>query len=326
MAASIWRQLLSYSQPGSQLSTPSSVRDRLLYGCAQPVLALRMLVSSRVLLLDALFPVLMLAGFCSLSALLHLKIGQLPEDEESIRLIGFWTRFFAAFAMLAPLPSILFAAHYARLAATAYRTFSLGDCEPRRESLFRSAIHALKQAAVISIAVAPLVGLAAKIPHVGTVLAASLGAVWALHWVVVEAFDSARVHATSPSGLAASTETSVAAPDVDSQANPSVVPEIWFVRACEHAGARIPVVGFVVRWFAALCRYLAKPWKEEIALTEQHTVLMLGFAVMTALLLATPILNLLFRPTIVIAAVHLLAHLPRTAPKVVSVPADSASR
>ena len=313
--SSVWQKFLSYSKPGTPLSDPVSALDRLLYGCAQPLLALRILLSHRDLLLDALFPALMLAGFCTLSALLHLQIGHLPEDEESLRVIGFWPRFFAAFAMLAPLPSILLSAHYARLAASAYRKLSIGECEPRRESIFRAAIHALKQAAVISIAVAPLVALATKVPLVGTALAASLGAIWALHWVVVEAFDSARVCASSPSGSSVPTENSAAAPDAASQAIPSVVPEIWFVRACVYAGARVPVVGFVFRWFASLCRYLAKPWQEEIALTEQHTVLMLGFSVMTALLLATPILNLFFRPIILVAAVHLLANLPSTAPK-----------
>lgn len=316
---SVWQQFLLYSKPGAALPSQPSVWNRLLYGIAQPLLALRVLLSSRELLIDALFPALMLAGFCALSALLHLRIGEVPDDEASLRALGFWHRFYAAFAMLAPLPSILFAAHYGRLAATAYRQFALGPCEPRREPLFRSAIHALKQAAVIAIAVAPLVGISAKVPLIGPALAASLGAIWALHWVVVEAFDSARVR---PVQNATPSADSASAPSEDSASTP-VVPEIWFVRACAHAGSRIPVLGFLLRWFASLCRYLARPWQEEIALTEQHTVLMLGFAGMTAVLLATPILNLLFRPTIIIAAVHLLAHLPASAEKALSVPADS---
>lgn len=314
--ASVWQQFLSYSKPRASLPIHPSVLHRLLYGCAQPLLALRMLATNRVLLIDALFPALMLAGFCALAALLHLRIGHLPDDEEALRAFGFWHRFYAAFAMLAPLPSILFAAHYARLAATAHRQLALGDCTPRRDPLFRSALHALKQALVIAIAVAPLIAVAAKVPLFGTALAASLGALWALHWVVVEAFDSARVLLVADAAPLTGSGPAPVPPAIPA----AQVPEIWFVRACAHAGSRIPFIGFVLRWFASLCRYLARPWQEEIALTEQHTVLMLGFAVMTALLLATPILNLLFRPTIIIAAVHLLAHLPADPEKVPSVP------
>jgi hypothetical protein len=78
----------------------------------------------------------------------------------------------------------------------------------------------------------------------------------------------------------------------------------------------VPIAGrplaFLVRTFARICDRLAVPFREEIALLEQHRALGLGFAVATSALLAIPGLNLLFRPIIIVAASHLLGHLEAT--------------
>lgn len=298
----LWRRLLSYSIPGMRLPPSASRGERVLYGLAQPVLGLRMLASDRTLLVESLKPALLLAGFCALAALLHLQIGDEHSSGEVLREHGFWHRFYAAFAVLAPLPSILLAPHYCQLAATAHDRLCLGACKARRASLVHAVIHALKQAAVVAIAVAPLLGVLGWLPLFGRAFAAMVGALWALHWVVVEAFDGARVVRVS----IATVQT-----PAGSDGEAASTPETWFVRALVHAADRLPVVGIPLRWFASLCRFLARPWQEEIALTESHPWFVLGFALMTAALLATPVLNLLFRPIIIIASVHLLARLPR---------------
>ena len=315
---SLWQRFLSYSSPNLDVPLPASAIDRFLFGVAQPILALRLLLSEQGFLIDALKPALLLAGFCALAALLHLEIG----GTESVQHLGFLRRFYATFAVLAPLPSIVLSTHYARLAAKAYRRFQFGDCAHLRSSLWQAAIHALKQALVIAIAVAPLLGLVKHVPWLGTGLAAMVGALWALHWVVVEAFDSARV---APVSVEANPPSDNRFENVEGR-NPQAAtapepPEVWFVRPMFRLADRLPIGKRMVRWFASFCRYLSRPWQEEIALTEAHPVLVFGFALTTAALLATPVLNLLFRPIIVTAAVALLGQLARS-----RAPADAAQR
>jgi uncharacterized protein involved in cysteine biosynthesis len=55
------------------------------------------------------------------------------------------------------------------------------------------------------------------------------------------------------------------------------------------------------------------PWREEVALVEDHPVLMLGFALSTAAVLAVPVLNLAFRPIVIVGACHVLGQLEATA-------------
>ncbi|HEX9102861.1 MAG TPA: hypothetical protein VF997_11690, partial [Polyangia bacterium] len=119
--------------------------------------------------------------------------------------------------------------------------------------------------------------------------------VWALHWIVVDAFDAARV--LQPGQTLA---------DLDALADKERQP--WFVRLLAQ-GESVPVVGRVLVKFARWCDKLARPWREEIALVEEQPSLMIGFALSTAALVATPVLNLLFRPIVLIGAAHVLGRL-----------------
>jgi uncharacterized protein involved in cysteine biosynthesis len=87
------------------------------------------------------------------------------------------------------------------------------------------------------------------------------------------------------------------------------MPPPWYVRWLLEAAERVPIGGSVVRWFARVCDRLSLPWREEIALVEQHRALTVGFALSTAALLAIPILNLAFRPIVIIAASNILGQL-----------------
>jgi hypothetical protein len=262
---------------------PVANQDRVIYGLTQPLLGMRMLITHRPLLEAALIPVGVLAAFCAVVALL----GHRGD---------FLHRFYATFAVLAPLPSIVFAAHYARFAVAARHAFGFAPAEPCIEPLRRNIGRAIKQAVLIAIAVAPVSALLHLIPGTGWILVQIVAAAWALHWVVVEAFDSARV--LHPGETLA---------ELDAAALRIQPP--WYVRWLFRAADRTPFGARLIRRFARLCDRLSIPWREEILLVEEHPALLLGFALSTAALLAVPILNLAFRPIIIIAAVHILGQL-----------------
>ena len=262
---------------------PDAAFDRVVYGLCQPVVGARTLLAHRELLRAALVPVVLVAAFCAVVALFGHSS-------------SFVQRFYTTFAVLAPLPSIVFANHYARLAARARVVLGFGPVEPCIEPLRRNIGRAVKQAILIAIVLAPISGLLHLVPGAGWLLVQVAAAVWALHWVVVEAFDSARV--LRPGETLA---------DLDAAAQRVRLP--WFVRALHHAADRTTIGSRFVRRFANLCDRLSLPWREEVALVEDHPVLMLGFALSTAAVLALPILNLAFRPIVIVGASHVLGQL-----------------
>jgi len=266
---------------------PAAGLDRVVYGLTQPLLGVRMLATHKNLLEAAVIPAGLLAAFCAVVAL----VGQRGD---------FLHRFYTAFAVLAPLPSIVLASHYARLAVQARHALGFARAEPCIEPLSRNIKRAVKQAILIALALAPISGLLHLVPGVGWLLVQAAAAVWALHWVVVEAFDAARV--LHPGETLA---------DLDAAA--LRVRQPWYVRWLFHAADRTPIAARLVRRFARLCDRLSLPWREEIALVEDHPALMAGFALSTAALLAVPILNLAFRPIVIVGASHIIGQLEATA-------------
>jgi hypothetical protein len=205
------------------------------------------------------------------------------------------------FAVLAPLPSILLASHYARFAVRARHLLGFARAEPCIEPFRRLISRTVKQAILIGLAIAPISALLQLVPGIGWILVQAVAAAWALHWIVVGAFDAARI--LRPGQTLA---------DLDRAAER--VPRPWFVRWLFDAAERIPLGAGLVRWFARLCDRLSLPWREEIALVEEHPGLMLGFALSTGALLAIPVLNLAFRPIVIVGATHVLGHLEQAAP------------
>jgi uncharacterized protein involved in cysteine biosynthesis len=174
------------------------------------------------------------------------------------------------------------------------------------ESIRRAISRIVKQTVLVAIGVIPVTAALHFLPFIGPILIQIVVAVWALHWVVVDAFDSARV--LQPGQTVA---------DLEVLADKS--PRPWFVRLAAE-GEPLPVAGRILRRFARWLDKLARPWREEIALIELHPSLMIGFALSTAALLATPVLNLLFRPIVIIGASHVLGRLEHTAAAAVAVP------
>jgi hypothetical protein len=262
---------------------PAANFDRVVYGLTQPVIGARLVATNRELLREALIPAGVLAVACAVIALI--------SDGG-----GFVRRFYTTFAVLAPLPSIVFASHYARFAAQARHAFGFSRVVPCIEPLRRTVARVIKQAILIALALAPVTALLQIVPVLGWLVVQLIAALWALHWVVVDAFDSARV--LRPGQTLA---------DLDAAA--LRVPPPWYVRWLSHAAERAPVGNRLIRWFARLCDRLSLPWREEIALVEEHPALMIGFALSTAVLLAVPILNLVFRPIVIAGATHVLGQL-----------------
>jgi len=265
---------------------PDAHADRAVYGLMQPLLGARMLFSDGELLKAALVPAGLLAAFCAAIALI---------DPVSWSFGGVVRRFYQTFAVMAPLPSVLLARHYARLAAVARHKFGFGPVEPCIEPFGRSLSRMIKQAVLVAIGLVPLTIVLHMVPILGSLVARVVVAVWALHWIVVDAFDSARV-----------LQPGQTLKDLDVLADKA--PRPWFVRLLGE-GEPLPVVGRILVRFARWLDKLARPWREEIAMVEEHPSLMIGFALSTAALVATPVLNLLFRPIVLIGAAHVLGRL-----------------
>jgi hypothetical protein len=271
---------------------PPGLRDRVVYGLVQPLVGARVLASDGALMRAALVPAFLLALFCVAVALATV---QTWSPGTVLR------HFYATFAILAPVPSVVLAPHYARLAVLARKKLGFSEAVPCIEPLRVMLVRALKQMIIIAIAIAPLTGLLGLVPGVGWMLVKIVAAVWALHWIVVDAFDSARFlrPGQTPADLARHAE--------------SLRPP-WYVRGLHAGAARTPLGKRLLARFARLCDRLSKPWREEIALVEDHPSLMAGFALTTAALLAIPVVNLLFRPIVLVGAAHVLGRLEAVEP------------
>ena len=282
-------RLVSYAR--TPQPPPVEPRHRFAYGMAQPLLGARLLLRDRPLLKQALEPALLLAMVCALTAFFGIGPGK-----------SFLARFYQTFALLAPLPSVVFAKHYGRMSAAVRNKLGFGPVEPRREPLHTVLFRAGAQAVVVAIGLIPVIALLKLVPALGEPLAKVLAGLWALQWVVIDAFDDARV--LKPGETLRM---------LDRQAELTQRP--WFVRFFRSLGDGLPgVVGGPFNWFAGFLDKLSKSFREECALVEQNPALAAGFALTTAVLLATPVLNLAFRPIILVASAHLLGHLEKTEP------------
>src|SRR4051812_12522951 len=191
-----------------------------LYGAAQPVLGARILLRDPELLKEGLVPAAWLAAFCAVCALVSPAEGPIW--------MGRLKTFYRTFAVLAPVPSIIFAKHYARLAAQVRWKLGFGACGPREYPLFTSFRRAVQQAIVVAIGLLPLAVIWKLIPFLGAVISQVVLGAWAVHWVLVDAYDDARVL------LPGETVRTAEATDRLAQSP-------WFVRLFLRAADRIPV-------------------------------------------------------------------------------------
>jgi hypothetical protein len=274
----------SHVQPPPTHASPAELA---LYGAAQPILGARILLSDFELLKESLFPAALLALACAAYA-------SLSGDHH-----GKWAwarQFYQAFAALAPLPSVVFANHYARIAAIIRWRLGFGACGPREMPMGMLIGRLIRQTLIVAIGIAPLAGLLDIVPLAGPIVSTALLAAWGLHWVVADAFDDAQVCLPGES-----LRESI---DRDRRA-----PSPWFVRWMNLAASKVPFGGGLIRRFARLCDKLALDSRGEIEILENNRSVSLGFGLSTAALLAIPGLNLLFRPIILASAAHLVGQI-----------------
>jgi len=137
------------------------------------------------------------------------------------------------------------------------------------------------------------------LPAIGDYISAAVLAIWSLHWVVADAFDDAQVCLPGES-VKQSLQR-----DREAQAP-------WFVRLLKRASTHLPgILGGPIRLFARLCDKLALDSRGEIALMESNRAVSVGFGLSTAVVLVTPVLNLLFRPIIIAGSSHLLGQIEK---------------
>ncbi|HZX94358.1 MAG TPA: hypothetical protein VFE90_07560 [Myxococcales bacterium] len=269
---------------------PAEQTEQALYGFAQPILGVRVLLSDPELLKESLYPAALLAAACAIYASVSAGGGQW---------VDWFKHFYKAFAALAPLPSFFFANHYARLASMIRWRLGFGACGPREMPWGMLAGRMIRQALIVAVGIAPVIALAKALPGIGDYLSGAALAIWSLHWVVADAFDDSQVRLPGES-LKESIQR-----DRNAQAP-------WFVRWLRQGAARLPrFLGAPVRWFAGLCDKLALDSRGEIATMEHNRAISLGFSLSTAGLLFTPVLNLLFRPIIIAGSSHLLGQLEK---------------
>jgi hypothetical protein len=288
--ASLIRYALARIRGYSNVHAPprGSPAEEGLYGFAQPILGARILLSDFQLLKEALYPGVLLMLACAAYA----SLSGSGEHQQWI----WFKHFYKAFAALAPLPSVVFANHYARLAAIIRWRLGLGACGPREMPMGMLIGRLIRQALIVAIGVAPLAWFLGKVPLVGGVLSGAVLALWGLHWVVADAFDDAQVCLPGES-LRQSIER-------DRNAPPP-----WFVRWIRKGADKLPFGKGIVRAFARFCDKLALDSRGEIEIMENNRFISAGFGVSTAALLAIPGLNLLFRPIVLAAASHLVGQI-----------------
>ena len=280
-----WRAL-RVDAAGPSPMPPVGRLAQVRYGLAQPFLGLRVIMRSSDLLGISLAPMI---GVLVVAGLVGYGTG--AEHGVGRGLLAF----LGAVAALAPLPSLIFGRVYAHMAAKARGHLSLSPRAPYLRGVIQVVGEWVAQLVILALGVLPWVGLVRLAPGVGPVLALALQGLWALHWTVVEGYDNAR---TVPPGR---TVAELEAEGRRSSGWP------WFHRGYE-ATEQVRVLGFVLRPLRMLSEVvvaLARPWRREVDLVEEHPWVSLGFGLGVAAMLAVPGLNLLLRPAVVVAGVHL---------------------
>lgn len=274
--------------PSPPPSRDAAWHEQLLWGLAQPGLGLRVLLRERGLQARAIGPVAAFVLICGVVAL----------GSEAVGVWGWLTAYYGTLIAAAPLSPILFARSYAKIAAEARPLLGHTPHEPYLRSYWQSTQESVAQLILVGAGAAPFVALASQLPLLGAILGWSISAAWALHWIVIEAFDSARTLA--PGDTVAALELRHA----DIEEPP------WYSAASTWQLRRgLRRLTGPVRWWGGFMARLGRRWRGEVALIEQRPWLATGFGVGAAALLTIPVINLLFRPAVVIAASHVLGHL-----------------
>lgn len=281
---------------------------RFWYGLQQPLLGMRLLLRDKQLFHAALLPVIAVAAVCTITATIAaVAVEELPwwslGNSTITMVVTFLVAFTTTFLAVAPVPPFLFARHYAKMAAVARDRLGTGPCEPYLKPLRQSVSETIMQMGVIAIGFAPVTLVVSLVPGVGPGLAivAQLG--WTMHWMVVEAYDNGRT--LVPGTTVAEVQR------VEEQLSRSDPP--WFLKLWSRAPGRglVAAIAAPLRGWSEVVSSLTRGWSPEMRMLERDRALSVGFATGVGVLLTIPIVSLLFRPALVIAAANLRGQLER---------------
>ena len=198
--------------------------------------------------------------------------------------------FMLSFVALSSMPPTILQRLWLRVAGEARRALGLPPGEDPFPGVswarltWRETWKAVRQALVVSVGLAPLLGLARALPF-GHLDAALLAGAWAFYWVVVDAFEL-------PTEVVPGPRPSPETP--------------WYGRWLIRLG-HLHWLLRPSRWFGRILSRVTAPWSEELRYTERRPFESLGFALVAGALLATPVLGLFFRAVAITAATALLA-------------------
>jgi hypothetical protein len=248
----------------------------------------RLVWTDRALLRATLLPTaLTFAGSAALALL-----ATLAADPGEQRAFGTFNAFMISFVALASLPPTVLQRLWIRVANEARRAAGLppgedpfpGESFPRL--LWREGWKAARQAVVVSIGLAPLLGLARALPF-GHYDAALLAGAWGGYWLVVDAFELPLEVVPGPRGAAA---------------------EPWFGRWLVRFGELSRWLR-PSRWFGRFLARLTRPWHLELGFTERHAWETAGFGLVVGALVTIPVAGLFFRAVAITGATALLGRL-----------------
>jgi len=262
--------------------------DRALWGAGAALHAARLVWSDRALLRAALLPTALTFGGCAVLAALATANAE-PGDQH---VVTTFNAFMVSLVALSSMPPTVLQRMWIRVANEARRATGLppGEDPFPGESfarlLWREGWKAARQALVVSIGLAPLLGVARLLPF-GRYDAALLAGAWGLYWLVVDAFElplevvpGARAGAEDP----------------------------WFSRLLVRFG-QVSRWLRPSRWFGRFLARLTRPWHLELRFTERHAWETAGFGLVVSALVTVPVAGLFFRAVAITGATALLGRL-----------------
>jgi len=276
-----------YAATPQALPRPGRI-DRALWGAGAALHATRLVLVDRALFRAALVPTgLTVAGCLLLAGLATAGSEASPRDTAAT-----FNAFLVSFVALASMPPTVLQRLWVRVANQARR--SLGQPpgedpfpgESLARLLWREGWKALRQALVVSLGLAPLLGVARLLPF-GHLDAVVLAGAWALYWVMVDAFEI-------PMEVIPGPRPPAAAP--------------WYGRLLVRFG-EVSRWLRPSRWFGRALSRLTAPWSLEVRFTERHAWEVAGFGLVVSALLAVPVLGLFFRAVAITGATALLGRL-----------------
>ena len=261
---------------------------RALWGAGLTFHAARLVVADRALFRASLLPTGLTVAGCLIFAGVATAVADVDAKHAGTTLNAFTVSFVA----LASMPPTVLQRLWVRMANQARRAVGLpaGEDPFPGESflhlLWREGWKSIRQAVVVSIGLAPLLGVAHLLPF-GSYDAALLAAAWGFYWVVVDAFEipmevipGPRHHAADP----------------------------WYSRLLVRLGGRSRWLR-PSRWFGRILARLTTPWNGEVRFTERHAWETAGFGLAIGTVLAVPVVGLFFRAVAITAATALIGRL-----------------